>query len=271
MIAGDQRLTPDEIKRYITAKLPNLKRSGKEYRGGCPRHNGKDPNFTISGETGLWICHSQCGVGGDIFSLEMDLSGSDFRGAKAEVYRIVGRIAAQRRKLVATYQYTDEVGKPLYEICRFEPGKNGREKDFLHRYPDGCGGYVWKKHPRQVLYRLIEVMANSIIFAVEGEKDCESLRDFGFVATTPAGGARAPWLDSFTTALANREVIIIPDNDPPGWERAKQIARALMGRASRILILDDIHRGGAKDISDWFLAGHSEIELIAMLEAANGA
>jgi 5S rRNA maturation endonuclease (ribonuclease M5) len=199
------------------------------------------------------------------------MSGSEFRTAKAEIYRTVGRPAERRRKLVATYEYTDEAGKPLYEICRYEPGKNGDKKDFLQRYRDECGGYIWKKHPRQVLYRLTEVIANSIVFVVEGEKDCATLRDYGFVATTAAGGAKARWLDAYTDALADREVIIIPDNDPPGWERARKIARALVGRASRILMLDDIHRAGAKDISEWFAAGHNETELIAMIEGADAA
>jgi len=99
---------------------------------------------------------------------------------------------------------------------------------------------------------------------VEGERDVETLRDWGFAATTNAGGAKTPWLPEFTAALAGREVNIIPDNDGPGWERVKVIARALLGHAARIRVLDLPRE--TKDISDWFAAGHSECELIAMLE-----
>jgi putative DNA primase/helicase len=114
-----------------------------------------------------------------------------------------------------------------------------------------------------------EVVEAPIVFVVEGEKDVETLRSHGFGATTNAGGAKAPWLPQFTETLRGREVIIIPDNDEPGWERAKTIARGLLGQAVRIRILDDIHRDGAKDITDWFLAGHSECELIARLEGVH--
>src|ERR1035437_6518634 len=86
-----------------------------------------------------------------------------------------------------TYGYTDERGELLYQIVRFEP------KGFSQRYPDGNGGWAWKKHPRQVLYHLPEVLESPIIFLPEGEKDCETLREGGFVATTNAGGAQAPW------------------------------------------------------------------------------
>ena len=47
-----------------------------------------------------------------------------------------------------SYDYTDENGYLLYQIVRLEP------KRFLQRYPDGGGGWIWKKCKRQVLYRL---------------------------------------------------------------------------------------------------------------------
>jgi 5S rRNA maturation endonuclease (ribonuclease M5) len=161
------------------------------------------------------------------------------------------------RRIVAEYNYTDEAGELLYQVVRFEP------KDFRPRFPDRAGGWIWKKHPRQVLYRLPEVLESSIVFVVEGERDVETLRSHGFVATTNAGGARAPWLPGFTESLRGREVIIIPDNDPPGWKRAAVIARALLGTASRIRVIDLPREH--KDITDWFRSGHSDCELIAML------
>ena len=123
------------------------------------------------------------------------------------------------------------------------------------------------KHIRQVLYHLPEVLENPIIFVCEGEKDCETLRSHGFVATTNAGGAKARWLPEFTEMLRGREIIIVPDNDPPGWERAAVIAEALIGSVVRLRVLDLPRE--IKDISDWFAAGHSETELIATLEGVH--
>ena len=103
------------------------------------------------------------------------------------------------------------------------------------------------------------------MFVVEGERDVESLRSWGFVATTNAGGANAPWLSGFSETLRGRECIIVPDADAPGRQRALRIARALIGKAAKIIILE---LGGAKDITDWFHENHGELELIALVESA---
>jgi len=116
---------------------------------------------------------------------------------------------------------------------------------------------------RQVPYHLREVLEASIVFVVEGEKDAETLRSYGFVATTNAGGAKAPWLLEYTDSLRGREVILLPDHDPPGRQRVLTIARTLLGHAARLIILE--LRDG-KDVSEWFERGHSELELIARVE-----
>jgi DNA primase len=116
---------------------------------------------------------------------------------------------------------------------------------------------------RQVPYHLREVLEASIVFVVEGEKDAETLRSYGFVATTNAGGAKAPWLPEYTDSLRGREVILLPDHDPPGRQRVLTIARTLLGHAARLIILE--LRDG-KDVSEWFERGHSELELIARVE-----
>jgi len=82
-------------------------------------------------------------------------------------------------------------------------------------------------------------------------------------ATTNAGGAEAPWLPQFTEALRGREVILVPDNDKPGRRRVLTIARALLGKAAKIIIVE---LEGAKDATAWFEAGHSELELIAQVD-----
>jgi 5S rRNA maturation endonuclease (ribonuclease M5) len=160
--------------------------------------------------------------------------------------------------LVKSYSYTDERGELLYQVCRFEP------KTFRPRYPNGHGGWTWKKHPRQVLFHLREVLEAPIVFLVEGERDAETLLEHGFVGTTNAGGAKAPWLDSYTDTLRGKEVILLPDRDRPGRERVLRIARALLHKVARLVILE-LEDG--KDVTEWFARGHSELELIAQLDA----
>jgi hypothetical protein len=237
----------DSIIRGLEAR-----RSGSAWMALCPAHDDHDPSLSIKEVDGkvLVRCHRGC---------------SQAKVIEALKARGLWEAAPERtwaKRIVAEYNYTDEHGELLYQIVRYEP------KDFRQRYPDGRGGWVWKKHPRQVLFHLREVLEAPIVFIVEGEKDVETLREWGFVATTNAGGAKAPWVPAFTEALRGRECILIPDFDQPGKARVLRIARALLGKVARLIILDDLP-GYTKDITDWFKAGHSECELIATLEGVN--
>lgn len=225
-------------------KALGARRSGSCWMAKCPAHDDRNPSLSIREVGGkvLVRCHAGCSQSAVIAALK-DLGLWEPRETQ--------------RTLIARYEYRDESGALLYEVLRYEP------KAFLQRRPDGRGGWVWKKGKRQVLYRLPEVLEAPIVFVVEGEKDVETLRSRGFVATTNAGGAGAPWLPEYTEALRGREVILIPDNDVPGKARMVTIARALLGIAARIIVIE---LEGAKDITEWFVAGHSETELISQVE-----
>ena len=223
------------------------RRSGSSWMARCPVHEDRNPSLSIrSGRDGqvLVHCHAGCDQA-DVIAALRD------RGLWRDSNKTESVITA-------TYDYTDEAGRLLYQVVRKEP------KQFLQRHPDGAGGWIWRKGARQVLYRLPEVLESPIVFVVEGEKDAERLRDNGFVATTNSGGASATWLPDYTDALRGREVILIPDNDPPGRQRVLKIARALFGTAAKLSILE---LEGAKDVSEWFDQGHSELELIHQIEA----
>jgi DNA primase len=239
-------MSADSIARALKAR-----RSGAGWMAKCPAHDDNNPSLSIRDADGkvLLHCHAGCGQREVIEALKA-------KGLWPE------RPAKPRRKITATYDYTDEAGHLLYQVVRTEP------KGFFQRRPDGEGGWINKKNKRQVLFHLREVIEAPIVFVVEGEKDAETLRSQGFVATTNAGGAEAPWLPEFSEALAGREVIVIPDNDKPGRDRAARIARALIGGVTRLVILE---LEGAKDVTEWFDKGHGELELIELVEKGLGA
>jgi DNA primase len=214
----------------------------------CPAHADHNPSLSIKeGESGKILVHC---FGGCEQEAIVD--------ALRELGLWPGSEQQRHRTVVVEYPYTDENGKLLYQVVRMVP------KTFFQRSVDGNGNWTNRKGKRQVLYRLREVLQAPIVFVVEGERDVESLREHGFVATTNAGGANAPWLPEYTVALQGREVILIPDNDTPGRQRVARIAHALYGRVTRlaILTLED-----AKDITEWFEKGHSECELIRLLDS----
>lgn len=230
-----------EIARRLRGR-----RSGASWLACCPAHDDKNPSLSLRDAEGTVLVH--CHAGCEQSAVIAALSAVGLWPAQEP---------RQRRRIIAEYSYTDEAGHLVYQVVRTDP------KGFFQRRPDGHGGWINRKSSRQVLYRLREVLESPIVFVCEGEKDVETLREHGFVATTNAGGAEAPWLPGYTDALRGREVILLPDRDRPGRERAARIARALVGNVVRLTILE---LEGAKDITEWFQRGHSECELIAQLE-----
>lgn len=139
---------------------------------------------------------------------------------------------AVKREMTARYPYRDESGQTLYEVVRFEPGFNGREKDLRPRWAND-GGWCWglPKEIRRVLYRLPELLAadaGRTVLVVAGEKDSDNLHRLGIVATTNVFGERSEWLAEYSLALAGRDVVVIPDADSAGSRHADEVVGSLV-------------------------------------------
>ncbi len=169
---------------------------------------------------------------------------------------------SQTKKIVATYDYTDENGNLLFQSIRYEP------KGFTQRKPMGNGGFDYNLNgTRRVLYRLSEVLTAKMVFIVEGEKDVETLRKQGYVATcNPAGALK--WRDEYNEALRDKKVVILPDNDETGRKHALQVANSLYGTAKEILIFDLPNLNPKGDVSDFFQNGGTNDEIISLLDSA---
>lgn len=132
------------------------------------------------------------------------------------------------------YPYRDESGVLLYETVRLEPGRGGRDKDFYQRRPDPLKSGRWVNSlgdVRRVLYRLPELNAadpEQPVYVVAGEKDANALAALGMVATTNVCGERAEWLDTYSAALAGRNVVVIEDADAVGKRHANETCGSLL-------------------------------------------
>ena len=188
------------------ATLSNIVRAlhaikqGAEWCAFCPAHNDRKPSLSLTNKHGkiTFYCQAGCSQAEVANALaDLGLWGKTYahRDSRRQRGKPIIRKPAGLTPLgpiVAEYNYTDESGTLLYQVTRHEP------KDFRQRRPDGKGGWCpglkyvdGTLAVRPVLYNLPEVIANDIIFVVEGEKDCETLRDHGFVGTTNSSGA---WL-----------------------------------------------------------------------------
>jgi putative DNA primase/helicase len=233
-------------------------KSGAGFMAKCPCHDDRVPSLSLNdAEDGKILVHDFGGCSQSAVIETLKARGWWPESARQGTLKVGLRA---RRTIVAEYNYLDAQGTLMYQVCRTSP------KGFFQHCPDGSGGWLphGPKDKDKVLYHLPEILEAPIVFCVEGERDVETLRGYGFTATTNCGGADAGWLPQYTESLRGREVIIVPDNDVPGCKRAQVISKALLGSAARIrgLVLPK----EAKDMTNWFASGHSEVELISILE-----
>jgi 5S rRNA maturation endonuclease (ribonuclease M5) len=158
--------------------------------------------------------------------------------------------------IIATYDYTDEHGKLLYQVCRLSP------KSFRQRRPEG-EGWSWKLGDvTRVLYRLQAVLDQAdrggVVYVVEGEKDVAAVEQAGGVATCNSGGA-GKWRDEYSAALKGAQVIVVADNDEPGRKHAAQVAASLKGVAASVSI---VKASVGKDVADHLGADKTLAELV---------
>jgi putative DNA primase/helicase len=222
----------------------------------CPAH--KDDTASLKLDEGtdgrvLLHCHAGCDTN-EILS-RVGLSITD-------LFPKEGRMNTEPTKV---YQYKDEGGGVLFEVCRYE--LDGGKKTFRQRHMNGSDEYKWNLDGvRRVPYglpQLLKAPPDKPIFIVEGEKDVQRLFKERLVATTNPGGA-GKWRDEYNEPLRGRQVVVLPDNDPPGKAHAEAVARSLQGcaRSVKILALPELREKG--DVSDWLDAGHTAEELLKL-------
>jgi putative DNA primase/helicase len=250
------------------ANVPNLQSlaralggevSGSQVCAPGPGHSAKDRSLSIKLDPSApdgFVVHSYAGddpiACKDYVRSKAGIEPFKANGKRKPPFDIGKIIAAQsagrgkpKGNIVATYVYTDDKGKLLYQVVRLEP------KDFRQRQPDGKGGWIWKLDDvRRVVYRWPELLKypDATVFVCEGEKDADRVASLGHCATAVACGK---WTDECVKALTGRECLILEDNDEAGRKKAQEAAQALHGKAKtvRIARLPGLPEKG--DVSDW--------------------
>jgi len=116
---------------------------------------------------------------------------------------------------------------------------------------------------RRVLYRLSEVVKATSVLICEGEKDCETARKMGLVATCNSGGA-GKWRQEYSETLRGKHLAIIADADDPGRRHAQQVSHSLAGKVQALRVVE---LPGAKDLTEWVQKGETREVLEAFIEA----
>jgi hypothetical protein len=240
-------MTPAEL----LSRLRGVRKTRDGWMALCPVHDDKNASLSIGQEDGriLLHCFARCDPAAIMAALGLTMADL-FIDA-----RLGGNAAA---RIMATYDYQDETGKLLYQVVRYHP------KNFRQRRPDGKGGWVWNLDGvRRVLYRLPEVLKAREVLLVAGEKDADTAKRLGFVATTNSGGEGKWHLTPDAPAqLAGKWLTIIADADAPGRAHAHDVARSVIGVARSVKLIEVLpgvpHKG---DLTDFVERGGTREQL----------
>jgi len=246
-------LKPSIIRRYFETKLSDLRWKGDQGIACCPLHGDKKPSLSVNAAKCAFFCHG-CGAKGDLVEFERRTSGCDFKTAKQRIAKLANRGGGPklRPRIVTLYSYKDGNGKLRYQQVRFEP------KGFRFRRPDGAGNWIWNlQDVSKVLYRLPELANAKEVVVAEGEKDVETLRRVGFIATCNPGGA-GKWAEEYSKHLTDKKVIVLQDDDEPGRKHALAVAQSVARYATEVKLL--LPFAGAKDFTEWIERGGTRKE-----------
>jgi hypothetical protein len=244
----------------IAAALGKPHREGKGWRCLCPSHNDRDPSLSIVERDGTLLvnCRAGCAQTAVVDELKK-------RGLWPN-----GHDRSDKPRITATYDYTDESGRLLFQVCRLHP------KTFRQRRPAGTGWEWSTAGTRMLPYRFPGLMAavagaNGVpwrVYVVEGEKDADRLRtQWGLTATCNPGGA-GKWRSDYNKYFAGADAVVIPDNDEAGRKHAEDVARDLARAAISVRIVELRGLPEKGDISDWMDAGASQSDLETLVEDA---
>jgi hypothetical protein len=230
----------------IAKQLGNAKKANGQWVASCPvpghgKGNGdKNPSLSISiNDDGkpLFHCHGGC-TQEDVFNTIKDMRLLPELEERPDPLANIKPLP--QIKFDQEWEYQDEDRTTVFVKQRMKIGESGKTYRLYKVDPDG------RRHPtlgdaRIVPYKLPELLdaktAGRIIYVVEGEKAADALISIGVTATTAHTGAGS-WPEAITEYFAGANVVIVPDNDLPGWRYAQKAVEAILPIAKNVKVVD---------------------------------
>jgi hypothetical protein len=234
----------------LAQSLGNAKRYARGWLASCPvlghgSGNGdRHPSLAITqnGDKWLFKCFGGCDQSDVFAAMKQHLPTGGLNWNRPAVARDplsgIRPIVPPNMKEVTAWDYVDEFGEVTAQKVRYEledGSKTYRQYHIMNgeRVPTIRN---WTPIP----YNLPAMIAkpNDPVFICEGEKAAEFLAGFYGVVAVSAHQGSSDWPVAITPWFHGRLVVVIPDNDIPGWKYAKRVVRALLGTAQAIKVVD---------------------------------
>ena len=174
--------------------------------------------------------------------------------------------APRQVHLTGEWEYVDEHGSVLFVKQRYKTSDTkGKTYKLLRVMSDGSR-QASMQGARVIPYRLSDVLEAKLqakpVFLCEGEKAADALASIGVFTSTSHTGAGS-WPAANSTWFADLNIVLVPDNDQPGYRYASLVASALLpiAKSVRLLALPVKH---TEDAFEWVMAGGDKAQLMAL-------
>jgi hypothetical protein len=284
-MAGDSTSGHSPLERFIEALGPDAKvkhLGGGQYEALCPAHDDESASLSFrAGDDGrlLLNCHAGCSSLEVLTAAGLTWQDTFMLKPQAGAADPVPRKAPKPTRLpsgatVHVYETLNEQLELQRTHAHVRQGRGKAKRVWWVHWVDGQL-YSGRGAARPVLYRAAEAWlaaqnGNRLVLLTEGEADADVAADWGLVACSVPDGAdslnRSEKAAKLLRPLAGADVVVLPDNDEPGFKMASKAVHALEGlaRSVRVLELPGLEVGG--DLRDWAENGGSP-ELLAELVA----
>ena len=241
--------------RLIVEFVPGGKQRHREYVAGSI-YGGDGDSFSFNLDNGKWADFSVADhKGGDMVSLYAKINNiSQIDSAKA-LCEMVGyvpnyqpqsvslpkNIHPRHGKASGYWIYKNKKGSPTHVVMRFDP--EGERKQFAQwHFDDKESKWVAKTTARVPLYKLDEIVAdpNKIVAVCEGEKAADAAQEIlgtTYITTCWPGGSNAV-KKADLSPLFDRDVLLWPDADEPGYKCMNHVAVEIAQLAKTIKIIN---------------------------------
>jgi hypothetical protein len=230
----------------IAKQLGNAKKANGQWVASCPvpghgkGKGDKNPSLSISiNDEGkpLFHCHGGC-TQEDVFNTIKDMRLLPELEERPDPLANIKPLPII--KFDQEWEYQDENRTTVFVKQRMKIGESGKTYRLYKIDSDGRRS-TSLGDARIVPYKLPELLdaktAGRIIYVVEGEKAADALTSIGVTATTAHTGAGS-WPEAITEYFAGANVVILPDNDLPGWRYAQKAVEAIWGNAKNVKVVD---------------------------------
>jgi putative DNA primase/helicase len=225
------------------AKFDDPKSNGTGMMVRCPCYEDRKLSLHVSiGSDGRVVtkCHSGCKT-------------SDILKARGLTYEDLfpptANGSAGKRGIFTAYSYV----RDGVLLCQSVREQFPSRKTFFARRPSGDGGRISNlQRIDPPLYRIDDLRKqppSAPILELVGEKDVDRANREGSIATINILG-KGEWKAAYSTALAARPLVVMPDHDEAGYRHALDVVQQSTPHAAKITIIRFTDEPPKGDFSD---------------------